>query len=131
MNPVRRRFMTLFNSMHRTNNICESHNKVLRKHVGAYRPNIYAFIDALARIEHATSLSIEALRAGEPVSRNRRWQSVFADRQLAALTNDLRLDIHVNRNDAVKAFLDRASTLFLSAYKYHVGHQAVVQNNQN
>ena len=60
----RRRWMAFYNSMFRTNNLCESHNRMLRNAVGAYRPNIYAFINALARLEHNADLDVDLMKRG-------------------------------------------------------------------
>jgi hypothetical protein len=122
-NVTRRCWMSLFLSMHRTNNCCESHNKMLRKRVGAYRPNVFKFIDALAYLEHKAHLDIMLLRNGGNPSRTRRWQSVYTDQQLAALSEDLQNDVFRNMNESVKNFLHRASHLFRTAYDYHVLHE--------
>ena len=115
-NANRRRWMSMFNSMHRTNNCCESHNKMLRKAVGAYRPNIYAFITALARLEHNAALDIESLSNGGAVKRSRRWQAVYADRAVEALSNDLQADVFRDRDVSVRNFIHRAANLFVTAY---------------
>ena len=43
-NRVRRQWMCVFGSFHRTNNTCECHNRMLRNYKGVAHPNIYCFI---------------------------------------------------------------------------------------
>lgn len=43
-NPVKRRWMCVFGSFHRTNNTCECHNRMLLNYIGTVHPNIYNFI---------------------------------------------------------------------------------------
>jgi len=119
-NDRRRYWMNLYNSMHRTNNCCESHNKQLRTAVGAYRPNIYAFIAALARLEHNAYLDVEHMDPGGSTRRARRWQSVYADNQIKNLCNDFDNDVFRDRNVTVSNFLEQAALLFYSAYRYHL-----------
>ncbi|XP_034250836.1 uncharacterized protein LOC117651143 [Thrips palmi] len=119
-NGRRRYWMNLYNSMHRTNNCCESHNKQLRTAVGAYRPNIYAFIAALARLEHNAYLNVDLMDMGGVARRSRRWQAVFADAQIKNLCNEFDNDVFRNRNVTVQNFLNQAADLFYSAYRYHL-----------
>jgi len=119
-NRYRRLWMGFWESMHRTNNLCESHNRMLRKEVGAYRPNVYAFIAALARMEHNADLDVDLMKRGLPARRSRTWRSAFADRQLQALCNDLREDIFHDRNNTIRRFLDRSCDLLQNAVHQHV-----------
>ena len=43
-NDVKRRWMCFFGSFHRTNNTCESCNKILNRIMGLAHPNVYNFI---------------------------------------------------------------------------------------
>jgi len=116
----RRQWMSLFNCQHRTNNACETHNRMLRRKVGAYRPNIYLFIEAIASLEHNASLDIDLLKAGGSARRTRRWQSVYNDRQIKALSRDLELNIFHNLDEIILSFLQRASHLTLGSFEHHL-----------
>ncbi|KAJ1522440.1 hypothetical protein ONE63_001630 [Megalurothrips usitatus] len=116
LNNNRRQWMRLFKAVHRTNNLCESHNKMLRKAIGAYRPNVWAFIDTLAKLEHNTTLDIEHMRAGGYARRARTWKTVWTDEQLLALSRDLEMDVFRDRNEAVRSFVNQASTVFRNAF---------------
>ena len=48
--PVRRPWMCVYGSVHRTNNTCESHNRVLKDFTRIPRPSIYNFIGLLSLI---------------------------------------------------------------------------------
>ena len=119
-NARRKEWMSLFNAPHRTTGFCESHNRMLRKQVGAYRPNVYLFIEALARLEHNASLDIEFMMEGGTVRRSRRCVSIYTDRQLAGLCNDLDMDIFHNLGETVSNFLSQASHLFHDSFNQHV-----------
>ncbi|KAK3908301.1 Cytoplasmic protein NCK2 [Frankliniella fusca] len=119
-NAVRRRWMTLFESEYRTNNSCETHNRMLRNKVGAYRPNVYLFIQALATLENNASLDCQLKFGGNNPRRTRRWKSVYTDRQLKRLSFNLRNQIFHNMNEVVLNFLTRASELFHGAFDDHV-----------
>lgn len=112
--------MCFFECLHRTNNACECHNRMLRKAVGAYRPNVYQFIEAVARLEHNAFLDTDYMALGGRVRRARRWRSVFHDRQLAGLSETLRNEVFRNMDESVRNFLDRSSNLFRGAFDYHV-----------
>lgn len=120
----RKNWMTFYNALHRTNNSCETLNRLLRKAVGAYRPNVYLFMDALARLEHNAHLDIALMQEGGSARRNRRWQSVYSDRQLKALMEDLEMDVFHDRNTAVSNFLERAADLVQGVFKEHLEHDA-------
>lgn len=119
-NPYRNNWMSLFNADFRTNNACETTNRMLRRKTGAFRPNVFLFIQAWATIENNASLDSELLGEGGDSRRTRRWQSVFADRQLKALSRDLLMDIFHDRDETLNGFLSRASHLFHGAFNEHV-----------
>ena len=119
-NAFRRNWMLFYNCLLRTNNSCETHNRMLRKAVGAYRPNVYAFIEAIARLEHNANLDIDLMRRGGAARRTRRWISVYTDRQLRALSNDLEMDIIDDREETIWNFIDRAAFLFHGQFDHHV-----------
>lgn len=128
-NPNRRRWMSFYGAQYRTNNACETHNRMLRSKVGAHRPNIYVFIQALATLEHNASLDTELQIGGGNARRPRREQSVYTDTQLKNLCRDLEMDIFHDMIDTVKNFLERAAQLFHSAFEEHV-LDAVGRRNQ-
>ncbi|KAK3910410.1 Tryptophan 2,3-dioxygenase, partial [Frankliniella fusca] len=90
-NRNRNRWMSLFNSEYRTNNACETVNRMLRRKTGAYRPNVFLFIQAWATLEHNASLDSELLGGGGDARRTRRWRSVWTDQQLKAEGSPTRL----------------------------------------
>ncbi|KAK3931471.1 Ral guanine nucleotide dissociation stimulator-like 2 [Frankliniella fusca] len=111
-NDRRRREMCFFNSTDRTNNACESHNKMLQKKMGAHRPNVWAFIEALKIMENNATLDADALgEEGIAPSRPPRCTSVLLDRQLQQLKRNLRYTIYHNRDHAIRSFLNRAAYL--------------------
>ena len=116
----RRRWMAFYKAAHRTNNACETHNRMLRTAVGAYRPNIFLFIEAIARLEHNANLDIDLMRLPEEARRTRRWQSVYTDRQLEMICNDLEMDIFHDRDDTIWNFITTASLLFQKGFDGHV-----------
>ncbi len=104
--------MCFYNSKDRTNNACESQNRMLRNKLGAHRPNIWQFIEALKILENNCSLDIEALSVeGVAVSRARRCTSVAMDAQLQRLSRNLRRNMFRNRDFAITSFLNRACHL--------------------
>lgn len=110
-NVARKEWMSCFNSEHRTNNSCETHNRMLRKKVGAYRPNVFLFIEALATLEDNANLDVFHMADGGQSRRARRWQSVLRDRQIKALNNDLEMDVFHDLTETISQFLSRASKL--------------------
>lgn len=122
-NVNRREWLSLFDCLHRTNNSCECHNRMLRRAVGAYRPNVYLFIEALARLEHNAFLDTDYMVLGGRVRRARRWQSVFHDRELSGLCETLRNNVFINMEECVGNFLSRASNLFRGAFDHHVANE--------
>jgi len=121
-NRTRRRWMNLFKSTERTNNLCESHNKMLRKAVGAYRPNIWAFIDALAKLEHNAYLDSINRREGGTPSGPRSCRSLWTDNNLLALSEELEEEVFHDRNNSVRDFLYRAINLFHGAFQNHLNN---------
>lgn len=119
-NPVRRRWMTLFRSDYRTNNACETHNRMLRTKVGAYRPNVFLFIQALASLEYNAYLDTQLEGGGGNARRTRRWRSVFTDRELKKLSYNLEREIFHNMDEVVMNFLRRASNLFHGSFQDHI-----------
>lgn len=118
--PFRRNYMTFYRCLLRTNNACESHNRQLRKAVGAHRPNVYSFIEALSRLEHTAYLDYIHMRGGGDAKSTRRWRSVYADRTLDSLCNDLERDIFHDREVTIWNFIDRASHLIQGAFEEQV-----------
>lgn len=121
-NQYRRTWMNFYRCLIRTNNSCESHNRMLRKAVGAYRPNIYSFIEAIARLEHTAYLDYLHMRGGGDAKSTRRWKSVFTDRYIISLSRDLDEDLFYDRDETIWNFLDRASDLVQGAFDEHVQH---------
>lgn len=96
---------------------------MLRAEVGAYRPNVYAFIEALARMEHNADLDVVNMNQGG--AKTRRWKSFFQDRNLRNLGTDLEMDIFHNPEEAIRNFLDQASKKIHGAF---MGQLANVQD---
>ncbi|KAK3910275.1 Transposase for insertion sequence element IS905, partial [Frankliniella fusca] len=119
----RRKWMRLFNSLERTNNLCESHNKMLRTKVGAYRPNMWAFIDALSKLEHNAHLDSMLLNEGGQARRTRPCRSVWTDNNLRAISSDLVEQVFHNRNETVSNFLRKAIRLFHGAFDAHLHNE--------
>jgi len=125
-NPNRREWMSLYKRRYRTNNACESHNRMLRKKVGAYRPNVFLFIEALGVLENNASLDVQLLRPGGNPRRMRKWQSVWKDMNLKNLSKDLDRNELQNRDATVLTFLTRAADLFQNVFDQHVA-RAIAQ----
>ncbi|XP_034246305.1 uncharacterized protein LOC117648159 [Thrips palmi] len=121
--PSRRRWMCLYKSEIRTNNSCETHNRMLRNKTGAYRPNVFLFIQALATLENNAILDSELHISGENPRRTRRWKSIITDRILSNLTYHLEREIFHDMNETVMQFLTKASDLFKSAFDEHVARE--------
>ncbi|XP_034254486.1 uncharacterized protein LOC117653153 [Thrips palmi] len=129
--PHRRSYMNFWRCVHRTNNSCESHNRMLRKAVGAYRPNVYAFIEALSRLEHNADLDYNYMRnEGGDARPARRWKSVYTDRRLEALSNDLEEDIFHNREETIWNFLQQGSRLIEGAMNDHVQREVAARRRR-
>ncbi|KAJ1521126.1 hypothetical protein ONE63_002826 [Megalurothrips usitatus] len=124
--PRRRDWMEFYNCTIRTNNACETHNKMLRAEVGAYRPNVYAFIEALARMEHNANLDVFNMNQGG--AKTRRWKSIYQDQNLRNLGTDLEMDIFHDSEEAVRNFLNQASNKFHGAF---MGQLANVLNRED
>ncbi|KAE8745172.1 hypothetical protein FOCC_FOCC008238 [Frankliniella occidentalis] len=80
-NNRRRGWMCFFNKADRTNNACESHNRMLHNKVGAHRPNVWQFIEALKVLENNAILDVEAI-SGEGVEVSRARRSVSTQTRL-------------------------------------------------
>lgn len=119
-NPVRNQWMNLYRARHRTNNSCETHNRMLKNKVGAYRPNVYMFIQALGTLENNAFLDSQLEISGEPARNSRRERSIFADRQMLNLSRDLEEDIFHDLDESIKHFINRAADLFYGAFNDHV-----------
>ncbi|KAK3929544.1 UPF0251 protein [Frankliniella fusca] len=119
-NARRRNWMSLFESVERTNNSCESHNRMLRSAVGAHRPNVFLFIEALDKLEHNASLDAEYMGQGGHVVRSRRWSTLLADDMLNSLALDLNGDLFNDLGETVYNYLRRASHLFQGAFEQHL-----------
>lgn len=118
--PVRRKWMSLYKSEYRTNNSCETHNRMLRAKTGAYRPNVFLFIQALATLENNASLDSELELAGGNSRTARRWRSVFMDRELSRMSHHLEREIFNDMDEVVRNFLSRGADLFNGAFDEHV-----------
>jgi len=93
---------------------------MLRAAVGAYRPNVWAFIDSLAKLEHNAHLDSTLLNEGINPRRPRPCRSVWTDQRLIALSEDLEVEVFHDRNTAVSNFLKRAVQLFHGAFDAHL-----------
>jgi len=122
-NANRRIWMSLYKAISRTNNISETHNRILRSKVGAYRPNVFLFIQALALLENNACLDTDVLAPGGNPRRTRKWQSVWTDERLKNLSRDLELGLFHNMDGTVLQFLTRASELFQGAFDAHVARE--------
>jgi hypothetical protein len=71
-------------------------------------------------MEHNATLDVELLRRGGEPRRTRRWQSIYQDRRLEALSNDLEMDVFQDRDETLINFLSTASRLFQGAFDNHV-----------
>ena len=120
MRRYRREWMSFYDAIHRTNNACETHNKMLRKAIGACRANIYSFIEAIARLEHNADLDFEAMIGGEDAKKARRWTSILTDRKIQALNKHLRDQIFHNMDETIMSFIDRAAILMFHDFEQHV-----------
>ncbi|KAJ1526453.1 hypothetical protein ONE63_009587 [Megalurothrips usitatus] len=107
-NANRMQWMCFYKSLHRTNNACESHHRTLRNAIGAYRPNIFSFIEALARLENNAHLDVLLSLSGGFPSRSRRVSAVATDKHLKRLSRDLRIMSSINQRLAVRQYLQRA-----------------------
>lgn len=114
-NRERRQWMCVYGSIHRSNNTCESHNRMLLNFVGVPHPNIYNFIASLASMEANAYADAMALDAGERPGRARKLSSIFLDNSLRNLYRGIR-NPPGNRDDAILRFLQRAVHTFDHAY---------------
>ncbi|XP_026290929.1 uncharacterized protein LOC113215512 [Frankliniella occidentalis] len=113
--PVRREWMCVFGSYHRTNNTCESHNRVLNNYVGIRHPNIYHFLVALVALEGSAFADSEALRIGNPPNRGRTARAISLDRRLRNLARGF-ANPPDNINDTILRYLEAALHSFDRAY---------------
>lgn len=119
-NPSRRAWMSFWKCALRTNNSSECHNRLLRQAVGAYRPNVWFFIEAIARLEHNASLDLPHLVAGGKAKRARSWRSVYADQQLESLADDLEEDVFHDMQETIWNFISQAGDLLQGAFNDHM-----------
>ncbi|KAE8745029.1 hypothetical protein FOCC_FOCC008341 [Frankliniella occidentalis] len=112
-NRQRRQYMSFWECRHRTNNACESHHRSLKRKVGAHRPNVFQFIEALASIEQTAYLDMALLLTeGKQPNRTRRWSSILADRSLMGLNRAITGPrLLRNRDNLIRHFLSRAAEL--------------------
>lgn len=74
---------------HRTNNICESYNRLLSSQLGPHHPNIYRFIEVLAKSEDNALTDIWTLFGGHQGSRPRRSSALANDSRIQNWTSHL------------------------------------------
>ncbi|KAK3921439.1 DNA excision repair protein ERCC-6-like 2 [Frankliniella fusca] len=113
--PIRRRWICVFGSEHRTNNTCESHNRMLKNFVKVAHPSVYQFISALISVESNADADASALSQGERPNRRRRFSSVMLDRRLRNLMRQIR-NPPDNVDNAIMRYLDNALHTFDNAY---------------
>lgn len=116
INHPRGMTMSFYNSVIRTNNACESHNRMLARHIRGERPNVFIFIEALAKLENNCYLDIGLLAEGGSPSRTRRWSAVANDRKLKALAKDFQNQVQNAQDNAIRNYLKRAIFCFSSAF---------------
>ncbi|KAK3923858.1 ATP synthase epsilon chain, partial [Frankliniella fusca] len=81
--------MSVYGSLHRTNNTCESHHRQLNKFIQVAHPNVYDFNEALVSIEESTWINSQAFLDGIRVGRSRKATSIANDIRLRRLARDL------------------------------------------
>lgn len=84
----RRARMSVFGSSTRTNNACESQNRMLHKEVGTH-PNVYLFIGGLIRLEQRSFNTVMSLEQGRRVSPSRKRTSILNDKRVKFLSDEL------------------------------------------
>ncbi|KAJ1528957.1 hypothetical protein ONE63_007325 [Megalurothrips usitatus] len=90
--------LSVYGLRHRTNNVCESANRLLRSKTGAHRPGLWHFLSALRRNEHCTFLKLRAALMGIPASRCRKVSAVNNDTNIRNYNLQLfRGHISINR----------------------------------
>ncbi|XP_034253510.1 uncharacterized protein LOC117652588 [Thrips palmi] len=114
--PVKRPWMCVYGSIHRTNNTCESHNKMLGNFACVPHPNTYNFISALASMEENALADVEALELGEQPNRRRKLKSIILDRRLRNLAETLN-NPPGNLDQAILRYIHAASHTFDTAYR--------------
>ncbi|KAE8739287.1 hypothetical protein FOCC_FOCC015210 [Frankliniella occidentalis] len=84
--------MCVFNQPHRTNNVSESCNRMLRARTGAHRPGLWHFLTAVRRLEQRAMLTLHAARRGQQLNRARKVAAVNNDARITNLTRLLLID---------------------------------------
>ncbi|KAK3919969.1 Ribonuclease HII [Frankliniella fusca] len=86
--PWRRARMCVHGSSQRTNNACESQNKVLREECGIHS-NVYMFLAGLVRLEQKNYNILLSLDQFRRVSRARKTTSIMNDNRIQMATEEL------------------------------------------
>ncbi|XP_052119508.1 uncharacterized protein LOC127748758 [Frankliniella occidentalis] len=104
--------MSVYDQPHRTNNVSESCNRMLRSKTGAHRPGLWHFITALRRLEQTSARTLLAARRfGFQVARARKVSAVNNDIRIRNYTALLLAgEISINR------FLHLASTRVMNVF---------------
>jgi len=115
-NANRRAWMTFWKCVHRSNNSCECHNRLLRKAVGAYQPNVWCFLMALAQLEHNANLDVPLMVGGDNAKRARRWQSIYTDKKIEAMAEDLEDNIFNDMEETIWNFLCQGADILSNSH---------------
>ncbi|XP_034236489.1 uncharacterized protein LOC117642414 [Thrips palmi] len=113
--PIRKHWMCVYGSFHRTNNTSESHNKMLANFIGVHHPNTYNFIDALGSMEANAYADAMALAIGEKPNRGRKLSAIALDQRLRTLYRSIR-NPPGDLDAAILRFLRAAAHTFDNAY---------------
>ncbi|XP_034252579.1 uncharacterized protein LOC117652054 [Thrips palmi] len=110
-NPRFFRYLSVYGLKHRTNNVAESANRLLRSKTGAHRPGLWHFLSALRRHEHSTYLKLMSAELGLRANRSRRVSAINNDRKIRNYQGQMfQGEISINK------FLHLASTRVLRVF---------------
>ncbi|KAK3910862.1 Protein FAR1-RELATED SEQUENCE 2 [Frankliniella fusca] len=108
--------MSVYDQPHRTNNVSESCNRMLRSKTGAHRPGLWHFLTAVRRLEQSATLTLIAAHRGHHVAR---------PKKVSAVNNDLRIRNYitlllVDNEISINRFLHLASTRVMNVFEQFI-----------
>ncbi|KAK3930908.1 putative 14.5 kDa early protein [Frankliniella fusca] len=90
--------MCVYGQPHRTNNVSESCNRMLRSRTGAHRPGLWNFLTAVRRLEQRAVITLHAAQHGYPLARARKVSAVNNDMRIMNYTRLLLVDREISIN---------------------------------
>ncbi|KAE8740773.1 hypothetical protein FOCC_FOCC013697 [Frankliniella occidentalis] len=104
--------LSVYDQPHRTNNVSESCNRMLRSRTGVHRPGLWQFLTAVRRLENTATTTLHAAHRGHPIARAKKLSAVNNDMRIRNYLNLLLVDHEIS----IHRFLHLASTRIMNVF---------------